>query len=132
VVSALLIDSGVDTRVTDLANRAAAARELARVTCAAARERRESRFRALDTPRIDGRTSFASELDGLRAKVENLERALVTARRIGMALGILMARYGLTEERAFDALRLASHRTQRKIRDIADDVVLTGDLVFPA
>jgi AmiR/NasT family two-component response regulator len=131
VVSGVLIDSHPDSGAADLANRAAAARELARATCAAARERRETRFRAV-MPRVNGRTSFASELDGLRTKVENLERALMTARRIGMALGILMARYGLTEDGAFDALRLASHRTQRKIRDIANDVVLTGDLVFPA
>lgn len=71
---------------------------------------------------------LADELASARAKAANLEVALHTARQIGIAIGILMARHGLTEDQAFDALRTASQRSQVKLRDIAARVVLTGML----
>jgi AmiR/NasT family two-component response regulator len=63
-----------------------------------------------------------------RTKVENLEIALVSARRIGAAVGILMARRQLTDQQAFNVLVQASQNQHRKLRDIAEDVILTGDL----
>ncbi len=62
------------------------------------------------------------------SRAENLERALHTNRRIGMALGILMSRRQLTEEQAFACLREASQRCHTKLRDVAEQVVYTGDL----
>lgn len=61
-----------------------------------------------------------------RAEIANLEIALSSARRIGAALGIIMATYKVTEEKAFAALRTASQHTHRKLRDVAEDVLLTG------
>ncbi|HZZ97211.1 MAG TPA: ANTAR domain-containing protein [Jatrophihabitantaceae bacterium] len=58
----------------------------------------------------------------------NLQIALASNRRIGTAVGILMARHRITDDTAFDLLRVTSQRTHRKLRDIADDVVLTGAL----
>lgn len=72
--------------------------------------------------------SLLEEVEALRERVRNLDTALVTNRRISMALGILMARYGLTEEQAFGELRSASQRRHQKLREIADEVVYTGDL----
>lgn len=66
-----------------------------------------------------------------RSKVENLRAALTTSRRIGAAIGILMANYKLTEDSAFEVLRRASNTSQRKLRDIAEDVVRTGALPPP-
>ena len=37
-----------------------------------------------------------------------------------------MASYQATEEQAFTTLRIASQHTQRKLRDVAEDVLLTG------
>ncbi|MDQ1374883.1 MAG: hypothetical protein QOJ09_2221, partial [Actinomycetota bacterium] len=42
---------------------------------------------------------------------------------IEQAKGILMAREGCDEDRAFDMLRRASQRTNRKLREIAHQVV---------
>jgi hypothetical protein len=67
-----------------------------------------------------------------RVKIENLERALHTSRRIGSAIGILMVSYKTTEQQAFDLLRIASQSTHRKLADIAEDVLLTGALDVPA
>lgn len=54
--------------------------------------------------------------------------ALNSARRIGMAVGIVMATCKTGPDTAFDMLVVASQRTDRKLRDIAEDVVQTGDL----
>lgn len=61
-------------------------------------------------------------------KIENLERALASSREIGVAIGILMATHRLTEGQAFDLLRVASQRHQRRLADIARDVTYTGTL----
>ncbi len=58
----------------------------------------------------------------------NLEKALETNRRIGMAVGVIMATYRLTPERSFEMLRLASMNRNRKLRDVAEAVVTTGSL----
>ena len=61
-------------------------------------------------------------------KAANLERALSSNRQIGAAMGILMARFKLTDDQAFDLLRKTSQHLHRKLRDIAEEVTLTGEL----
>lgn len=63
-----------------------------------------------------------------RAEIANLQDALVTARRIGAAMGILMSSRKLSQEAAFDLLRQHSQHHHRKLRDIADEVLYTGTL----
>ena len=63
-----------------------------------------------------------------RARIAHLERALQSNRRIGMALGVLMARHQLTEEQAFDLLRRQSSRRNVKLAVLAEEVVYTGGL----
>ncbi len=58
----------------------------------------------------------------------NLRAALASNRQIGAAIGVLMALRGLTAEQAFDLLRTTSNQTNRKLRDLADEVVRTGTL----
>jgi hypothetical protein len=62
----------------------------------------------------------------LRDRAENLERALSSNRDIGTAAGVLMAQHKVTREQAFDLLRIASQNTNRKLRDVALDVIDTG------
>lgn len=66
-----------------------------------------------------------------RRRAEELEQALRTNRRIGMAMGILMARHQVTDDQAFDLLRIASQNSNRKLADIARDVCDTGALDVP-
>lgn len=63
-----------------------------------------------------------------RERAANLEVALATNRHIGSAIGIVMARELVTAEQAFDRLREASQRLHRKLRDIAEEVISTGQL----
>ena len=73
-------------------------------------------------------------LDRLQARVRSaedkaagLERALTSNRRIGMAVGVLMERHKLTPDLAFDRLHEASSLGNIKLRDLAEDVLYTGE-----
>ena len=58
--------------------------------------------------------------------VADLRTALQTSRSIGIALGILVERHKITPDEAFARLSHASQVTNRKLRDIAADLVDTG------
>lgn len=61
-------------------------------------------------------------------KRENLRLALGSRDIIGQAKGILMERHRLTADEAFALLIAASQRTNRKLRDVAEELALTGEL----
>ncbi|MDI1290532.1 MAG: response regulator, partial [bacterium] len=67
-------------------------------------------------------------LDEADNRAANLQRALGSNRVIGTALGILMANERISADEAFVRLREASQTSNRKLRDVADDVVFTGAL----
>ena len=63
-----------------------------------------------------------------RARRESqLSEALATRKVIGQAIGLLMARYRISEERAFQFLVRASSTSNTKLRDIAREVVRDAD-----
>ena len=49
-----------------------------------------------------------------------------------MAVGVVMATYKLSADESFDMLVVASQNTHRKLREIAEAVVLTGQLNWGA
>jgi len=62
-----------------------------------------------------------------REEIAHLRQAVLAARTIGAAVGILMVNRGVSQETAFDILREASSRSERKLRDVAAGVVATTD-----
>ena len=56
-------------------------------------------------------------------QAHNMRRAMESRAVIEQAKGILMAQRGIDEEQAFDTLRDASQRYNRKLRDIAAGIV---------
>jgi hypothetical protein len=60
-------------------------------------------------------------------RAANLHAALATREAIGQAQGILMEREHVTPERAFDILRRASQHLNVKLRDIAQNLIDTGE-----
>ncbi|MGN6575464.1 MAG: ANTAR domain-containing protein [Nocardioides sp.] len=63
-----------------------------------------------------------------RARRESqLSEALTTRKVIGQAIGLVMARYRIDEERAFQFLVRASSTSNTKLRDIAREVVREAD-----
>ncbi len=61
-------------------------------------------------------------------EVAQLGTALANSRQIGTAVGILMERYRVTSQQAFELLTRASQDANRKIRDLAAEIELTGEL----
>ena len=66
-----------------------------------------------------------------REQISGLQQALTSNRAIAMAIGILMATHRISEREAFDLLRVASQRSNTRLRDLADEVVHTGMLREP-
>ncbi|MGA3218136.1 MAG: GAF and ANTAR domain-containing protein [Acidimicrobiales bacterium] len=60
-------------------------------------------------------------------RAENLRQALITRELIGQAQGILMERERITAAQAFDILRRASQHLNTKLREVAQDLVETGE-----
>jgi len=63
-----------------------------------------------------------------RTMADNLQAALESRAIIDQAKGVLMERHKLTPDQAFQLLARASMHANRKVRDIADDLVHTGEL----
>ena len=61
-----------------------------------------------------------------RELADNLRTALESRAVIDQAKGILMERHKLTADQAFQFLAKASMATNRKVRDVADQLVHTG------
>jgi GAF domain-containing protein len=64
-----------------------------------------------------------------RAMAENLQAALESRAIIDQAKGILMERYKMTADTAFQAMARVSMQTNRRVRDIAEQLVTTGELL---
>ena len=60
---------------------------------------------------------------------EQLQEAMRTREMIGRATGIIMTRERCTAEEGFDILRRASQNTNRKLRDLAQEVCEAADRV---
>ena len=63
-----------------------------------------------------------------RNRADNLEAALESRAAIEQAKGVLIERFKVTPDHAFRLLALASMHANRKVRDVADDLVRTGEL----
>jgi GAF domain-containing protein len=71
--------------------------------------------------------SVAHSHEDEERRAENLNAALGTRETIGEALGILMERERITADEAFDILRRASQHLNIKLRDVAQNLVDTGE-----
>jgi GAF domain-containing protein len=67
-------------------------------------------------------------LQDAREQAENLRTAMESRAAIEQAKGILMERYKVTADEAFRLLTAVSMHTNRKVRELADDLALTGEL----
>lgn len=67
-------------------------------------------------------------LQDARELAENLHAAMVFRSVIEQAKGILMERHKVTADQAFRLLSETSMHTHRKVRDLAEHLVLTGEL----
>ena len=68
-------------------------------------------------------------LQDARELADNLQKAIVFRSVIEQAKGILIERHKLTDEQAFRVLADASMNGNRKLRDVAEHLVLTGEVM---
>jgi GAF domain-containing protein len=66
-----------------------------------------------------------------RDLADNLQTALESRAVIDQAKGILIERHRLTPDQAFQLLAKVSMNVNRKVRDVADELVHTGELPVP-
>jgi len=59
----------------------------------------------------------------------NMRRAMESRATIEQAKGILIERHKLTPDAAFTVLARASQRSNVKLRDVADHLVQTGEIL---
>ncbi|HYN71674.1 MAG TPA: ANTAR domain-containing protein [Nakamurella sp.] len=69
-----------------------------------------------------------SAVDQAEDKAASIRTALDSNRVIGTAIGIVMAGYRLTAAQGFQLLAKASQHSNRKLREIAAEVVDSGKL----
>jgi curved DNA-binding protein CbpA len=77
--------------------------------------------RTAETPTAD--RDVTGLVDALTAEVNQLRIARNSNRRIGMAIGIVMNQRHVDDQQAFDILRRTSQNTNRKLRNVAEDVI---------
>jgi hypothetical protein len=68
----------------------------------------------------------SEELQAAQAKIAQLEIAVEHRTVIGQAVGILIERYHVDADTAFDALTRVSSQTNRKVLEIARELAATG------
>ncbi len=66
--------------------------------------------------------AHATEAMAKARMVTGLRAALESRHTIGIAQGVLAARYGISYEHAFDVLHRYSNQQNRKLRDVAEEV----------
>ena len=74
-------------------------------------------------PMLHAALARAEDLRKSREAEQGLAAALVSNRDIAMAVGMLMQRYGVTAETAFEAMRSYARRHQKKAHEIAHTVL---------
>lgn len=80
-------------------------------------------------PTVIAGLARGDEIRGLRDNEERLGQALQTGRETGMAVGVLMERYRLDREMAFRILRDQARSSQRKLNDVARELLDAGELL---
>ena len=91
-------------------------------------ERREHERPGMEAP-IRAALARGTDLRKLRASEENLRIALAGERAVSVAIGILMERYRIRAEEAFERLRRYARSRQRKIDDVAKEAVDSVELI---
>jgi len=71
--------------------------------------------------------SIARAHEDEERRAENLHAALVTRELIGQAQGILIERERISADQAFHVLRQASQHLNVKLREVAQDLIETGE-----
>ena len=82
-------------------------------------------------PVIHAALERARELRRLRASSGQMESALETNREISIAVGLVMARSGLSREAAFERIRTTARSRRQKLEEFARDLISADRIMSP-
>jgi response regulator NasT len=74
-------------------------------------------------PAIESALARGAEIRNLRRNEIDLNTALTASREVSIAIGLLIERYNMTRETAFDAMRTHARTRQRKLSDVATELI---------
>jgi response regulator NasT len=80
-------------------------------------------------PAVRAALARGAEIQGLRAEEQRLAQALREGRETGMAVGVLMERYRIDRHAALRLLRSHARSGQRKLNDVAVDLLEAAELL---
>ncbi len=80
-------------------------------------------------PSIEAALARADELRRLRKSQDDLSTALEGGRETSMAVGVLMERYRLTRDTAFEALRFHARSERRKLAAVASELLNAAEVL---
>jgi transcriptional regulator with GAF, ATPase, and Fis domain len=71
------------------------------------------------------------KIEDAERRAEQLQSALESRVLVEQANGIVAERYGMSTQRAFEAIRKHARNTNRKLREVCEEIVAGGDPVRP-
>lgn len=74
-------------------------------------------------PAVEAALVRATDIQALRDAQDNLSRAIADGRSTSIAVGLIMERFRVSEDESFNILRTQAHTQQRKIADLAEEIV---------
>lgn len=74
-------------------------------------------------PSVEAALKQASEFHKLKERESNLSTALESGRETSMAIGVMMERFHLDEEQAFERLRDLARKQRRKIAELSMELI---------
>ncbi|MDD5299881.1 MAG: response regulator [Gallionella sp.] len=78
-------------------------------------------------PTIKAALARAKDIQGLQASAQQLQGALNSEREISIAIGITMVQYRLGRKAAFELLRKTARSQNRKLAELAADVIKASE-----
>lgn len=80
-------------------------------------------------PSIQAALARADEIEQLRQNESRLTVALQAGRETGMAVGLLMERYRIDRDTAFEMMREHARSNRRKLNDVAKELLQAAELL---
>lgn len=80
-------------------------------------------------PAIEAALVRAAEIKSLKETEAHLNIALASGRETSIAIGMLMERFRLTADDAFETLRSFARGERRKVKDVAADIIGAADTI---
>ncbi len=80
-------------------------------------------------PAIESGLARAAEIKGLRRTEADLTAALAAGREVSIATGVLIERYHMSRDTAFETLRIYARTHQRKLNDVATELIKAAEVL---